>query len=62
MLEVVNFFGRYMSPRIMQATGASSALKAMPYDVVVWSNGPNETNELGKGDDIVLVPYVGRSE
>jgi hypothetical protein len=42
--------------------GASSALKAMPYDVVVWSNGPNGTNELGKGDDIVLVPYVGRSE
>jgi hypothetical protein len=35
---------------------ASTNLTSSRFDIAVWSSGPNGTNELGEGDDIVLSP------
>lgn len=37
------------------AKGASASLLSNTFDVVIWSSGPNGTNELGNGDDIDIV-------
>lgn len=34
--------------------GASATLLNSTFDFVVWSSGPNGSNELGNGDDLVL--------
>jgi hypothetical protein len=36
------------------ASGASAALLNSTFDLIVWSSGPNGSNEFGNGDDVVF--------
>lgn len=48
-----NRFNVELKENLMAAKGVEKLLST-PFDVVIWSSGPNGSNELGKGDDIVF--------